>query len=123
MKILIGLGNPGTKYEHSRHNLGFLVMDALAKKLGAKFSEKTKLHAWIAEGYVGREKIVIAKPTTYMNLSGSAVQKLCAYYKEPASNVWVLHDEIDLVFGKLRIQRKRSSADHRGAQNIMDAIG
>ncbi|KKW00629.1 MAG: aminoacyl-tRNA hydrolase [Candidatus Kerfeldbacteria bacterium RIFCSPLOWO2_01_FULL_48_11] len=123
MKLIIGLGNPGKKYEHSRHNLGFLVMEAFAKRLDVKFSEKSKIHAWIAEGHIGGEKIIIAKPATFMNLSGNAVQMLAAYYKESADKLWVLHDEIDLVFGKLRIQRKRSSAGHRGVQNIIDAIG
>ncbi|MFC1687053.1 aminoacyl-tRNA hydrolase [Patescibacteria group bacterium] len=123
MKILIGLGNPGSKYEKSRHNLGYMIVEALAKELQTPFSMKSNLHALVAEGRIGKEKIILAKPTTFMNLTGNAVNASLQYYKANPSDVWIIHDDIDLAFGKLKIHHGRSSAGHRGVENIIQILG
>lgn len=123
MKLLIGLGNPGSKYEKSRHNLGYMIMEALAEELQITFSKKSNLQALVAEGRIGQEKIILAKPTTYMNLTGNAVNALMEYYKIAPADIWIIHDDIDLAFGKLKIHHGRSSAGHRGVENIILILG
>ncbi len=119
MKIIIGLGNPGKKYENTRHNIGFRVIEKLAKESGVIFKLSKRLAAEIAKS----PKIILAKPQTFMNDSGRAVQKLYTKYKIQNTDLLVIHDEIDLPFGKLRLSRNSGSAGHKGIESIIAAIG
>lgn len=118
MKLIIGLGNPGQQYEHTRHNVGFRVVDKLAKKWGWKWSER-HAHAILAGGTVGSEKIVLAKPFTYMNISGAAVGELARWYKVPPEDILVIYDELDLSTGRVRLLKKGGAAGHNGMRDII----
>ncbi|MBI5077228.1 aminoacyl-tRNA hydrolase [Candidatus Falkowbacteria bacterium] len=125
MKIIIGLGNPGEKYKNTRHNVGFMVLDCLQKKLANSFSdwrESKKFQAEISEGNLNDEKIILAKPLTFMNNSGQAAQLLLSFYKIESADLIVVHDDVDIAFGEFKIQTDRASAGHRGVQSIIDAI-
>lgn len=124
MKLIVGLGNPTPMYHNTRHNLGFMVIDALLKNLGlppAKADEKFLASVWevINEG----DKTLLAKPSTYMNESGHSVAKLTSFYKLPLSQLIVIHDEIDLPFGQFKLDFGRSSAGHNGVQSVIDHLG
>ena len=132
MLFLIGLGNPGIKYKNSRHNAGFMVLDALAAKLNLTWQENKKFNAMLA----GNAGIILVKPQTFMNNSGQAARALLNYYKilpktlgiltarnsDLANKLVVIHDDIDLPLGKFKIQTGHSSAGHRGAQSIINAL-
>lgn len=122
MKLIVGLGNPGARYETTRHNVGFMVADLLADKLGVAFKD-TKHQALVAEGYWQGEKFLICKPQTFMNLSGLAVQSLVQYYKLPVQDVLVIYDDMDLGLGRLRIRGKGSSGGQKGMAHIIDCLG
>src|SRR5258707_5020936 len=109
MKLVIGLGNPGSEYERTRHNVGFRVVDKLAAKLGWKWTER-RGRAILASGTIGSEKVVLAKPITYINLTGGAVGELVRWYKIQPEDVLVIFDDLDLPPGEIRL-RARSSAD------------
>lgn len=124
MKLIIGLGNPGKKYIKTRHNIGFRVADELAEKLEIRnWKLKSKLKALISEGIFNNEKILLAKPQTFMNLSGQAVKALSIYYKINPQNIWIIHDDIDLPLGTFKISQNISSAGHKGIQSIIDSLG
>src|SRR5215467_4879750 len=118
MKLVVGLGNPGSEYEHTRHNVGFRVVDKLASKLGWKWSERRN-RAILASGSIGLEKVVLAKPLTYMNLSGQSVGELVRWYKIQPEDVLVVYDELDLPIGKIRLRAKGSAAGHNGLRDII----
>lgn len=122
MYLIAGLGNPGKKYEHTRHNIGFIAIDLLAAKLGIKVN-KLKFKAMIGEGYIGTEKVVLIKPQTFMNLSGEAIRDAANFYKVPNENIFVIYDDIDLEAGKLRIRKKGSSGSHNGMKSIIYQLG
>lgn len=122
MYIIIGLGNPGKKYEHTRHNAGFDAIDRLAEKHNIKI-DKLKHKALIGEGRIGFEKVVLVKPQTYMNLSGESVVSICQFYKPEFDHVIVMYDDIDLDVGKLRIRKKGSAGSHNGMKSIIKCIG
>lgn len=122
MYIIIGLGNPGKKYEHTRHNAGFDAIDRLAEKHNIKI-DKLKHKALIGEGRIGFEKVVLVKPQTYMNLSGESVVSVCQFYKPEFDHVIVMYDDIDLDVGKLRIRKKGSAGSHNGMKSIIKCIG
>ncbi|WAW15044.1 aminoacyl-tRNA hydrolase [Peptostreptococcus equinus] len=121
MYIIIGLGNPGKKYERTRHNAGFDVIDKLADKHSIKV-DKIKHKALIGEGRIGNEKVVLVKPQTYMNLSGESVISLVNFYKIDLKNLIVIYDDIDLDVGKLRIRKKGSAGSHNGMKSIIKCI-
>lgn len=126
MKLLVGLGNPGEKYENTRHNLGFLVMDHVLKDIGtskADWEHSTKLKSDIATFTIGEEKALFAKPQTYMNNSGLAVQLLKDFYKIEEDNIWIVYDELDLPLGSIKIRFGGAAAGHHGVESIMEAIG
>ena len=123
MKVIVGLGNVGDKYANTRHNLGFMVVDELARRHGVKFSEKSSHQALIAETQLGDSKVILTKPTTMMNLSGQAVGKLAHFYKLEPTDIWVVHDELDLEFGQLRIREGSGSGGHNGVASIIETIG
>lgn len=118
MKLIVGLGNPGLQYERTRHNVGFRVVDRLAEKWSLKWSER-RAHAMLASGTVGIEKIVLAKPLTYMNLSGESVGELARWYKLAPEDILVIYDELDLPTGKVRLRAKGSAAGHNGMRDII----
>lgn len=120
--LVVGLGNPGAEYERTRHNIGFRVLDKVAADLGARF-KRGRASAVVAEARDGETRLVLAKPTTYMNLSGQAVGPLAKYYKVPAERVVVVHDEIDLPFGEVRIKVGGGTAGHNGLRSIVQSLG
>lgn len=122
MYIIIGLGNPGKKYENTRHNAGFDAIDKLAYENGIKI-DKLKHKALIGEGRIGSEKVVLVKPQTYMNLSGESVISVSQFYKVEPENIIVLYDDIDLDVGKLRIRKKGSAGSHNGMKSIIKCLG
>lgn len=117
MKIVVGLGNPGNEYSETRHNVGFMAIDELARRLGIS-SWKKKNQALIAE-YRGSEPVVLVKPQTYMNLSGVAVGELARWYKVAPEDVIVIFDDMDLPIGRLRLRTKGGSGGHRGIESIL----
>ena len=116
--IIVGLGNIGKQYELTRHNAGFLAIDYIAEKFGAKI-DRVKFHAMIGEATVGGERVLLMKPTTLMNNSGIAVGEAAAFYKIPPERVLVLHDEISFDAGIIRIRRKGSAGGHNGLKSII----
>jgi len=124
MELIIGLGNPGKKYEKTRHNLGFLVINELAEKMEMNnWKIKMQFNANIAQGNFKNEKIILAKPQTFMNNSGMAIKSIVDYYKIPNENIFIIHDDIDLLLGEIKVQKNRSSAGHKGVQSIINALG
>ena len=120
--LVVGLGNPGSKYENTRHNMGFLALDMLAEKEHLKFS-KLRFKAWTATAELGGEKVLLMKPQTYMNLSGESVGEAARFYKIPADHVLVISDDISLPTGKLRIRPGGSAGGHNGLKNIIQHLG
>jgi len=118
MKLVVGLGNPGAQYAQTRHNIGFMVADQLATALELKFTGESKFQAEVAKG----DDLIVAKPQTFMNLSGDAVSKLMHFYKLDASDVWVVHDDVDVPFGRLRI-RQGGITGQQGIRSIIQHIG
>ena len=123
MKLIVGLGNIGPRYAHTRHNIGFMVADRLAETLGAAFKPETKLKAEVATAELAGEKVLIAKPQTMMNLSGEAVQRIMQFYKLAPSDIWVIFDELDVPFGRLRVRRGGSGGGHQGVTSTIRHIG
>lgn len=123
-KLIIGLGNSGEKYTNTRHNAGFLAIDALNMHdtLGT-FTHKKKLYSDVVEGRIGQTKVIAAKPTTFMNISGKAVLALQDYYKLDASQILIIHDDIDLEFSKIRTRKGGGTGGHNGLKSIDNAIG
>lgn len=122
MKLIVGLGNPGREYAATRHNAGFMVIDRLARELGAAV-EKKMFKALVGQGQVSGEKVALAKPQTYMNLSGEAVGALLNWYKLTAADLIVIYDDLDLPPGKLRIRPAGGSGGHKGMQSIIQVLG
>ena len=120
--LVVGLGNPGSKYEHTRHNMGFLALDILAEKEKFKFN-KLRFKAWTATAELGGEKVLVMKPQTYMNLSGEAVREAAQFYKIPAERVLVIYDDVSLPVGKLRVRPSGSAGGHNGIKNIIAHLG
>lgn len=124
MQLLIGLGNPGPKYSLNRHNIGFLVIDALAQELSSKpFSIQGSSHVSKVQVPGSDKKALLVKPQTYMNLSGEAVQALMAFYKINKDDILVIHDDIDQPFSQYRLQKNRGHGGQNGVRNIHDHIG
>ena len=122
MKIVAGLGNPGTKYQRTRHNAGFKAVKYIARKAKIKNTDYQH-HAIQAEGQLWAEKIVLAQPCTYMNKSGLAVKKLLQNYEVTPDDLIILHDDLDLPQGKIRIKSGGGSAGHRGLESIIEYLG
>ena len=118
MKLIVGLGNPGREYEHTRHNIGFRVVDKLAAQEGWKWNDR-RGRAILASGNLGLEKVVLAKPLTYMNLSGEAVGELARWYKLHPEDLLIVYDELDLPVGRVRLRPNGSAAGHNGMKSIL----
>jgi peptidyl-tRNA hydrolase, PTH1 family len=127
MKLIVGLGNPGDKYEKSRHNLGFAAVESFFKDTQTPkhsvWSKKARLQSEISSIEFAGQNLILAKPTTYMNNSGVAVGLLSSYYKIKSENVWVIYDELDLPVGKLKIRFGGAAAGHHGVESIMASLG
>lgn len=126
MKIIVGLGNPGEKYENTRHNLGFLVIDHVLKEFGTntiEWTKSTKFKSDIAQFTSKDETVLLAKPQTYMNNSGLAVSLLKDFYKVDPADIWIIYDELDLPLGSIKIRVGGAAAGHHGVESIMEAIG
>lgn len=124
MKIIFAQGNPGAQYTTTRHNIGFMALDALAKKWGAEFVKKPKFHADIAELSANGEKILLVKPTTFYNETGQAARLLLDFYKLDASDDFlVIHDDLALPFGTIRTREKGSDAGNNGVKSLNAHIG
>ena len=121
MKLIVGLGNIGREYENTRHNIGFMVVDELARRLGVSFGKEDR-SAYMAE-YRAPEKIIIIKPTTYMNLSGVAVGAYANFYHIDPDDIAVIQDDMDMPVGQLRIRRKGSAGGHNGIKSITEHLG
>ena len=122
MYLIVGLGNPDKKYLNTFHNMGFMCVDKLAEKLGVEFT-KGECKAVTAHAFVDGQKVIIAKPVTYMNLSGEAVQEICHKYKIEQGNLVVVYDDIDIPLGSLRIRKEGSAGTHNGMRNIIKMLG
>lgn len=120
--IIAGLGNPGKKYENTRHNAGFMAMDKLAKEQGFEF-KKLKFNALIADETVAGKRCLLMKPQTMMNLSGEAIYEAASYYNIPDENIIIIYDDISLDVGKTRIRRKGSAGGHNGIKSIINCLG
>ena len=120
--LIVGLGNPGEKYEKTRHNMGFLTVDLLAEQKGVKLN-KVKFKSAFNFCELGGERCLVMKPQTYMNLSGEAVREAVQFYKIPADHVLVIYDDISLPVGKLRVRPSGSAGGHNGIKNIIAHLG
>ncbi|HET6532812.1 MAG TPA: aminoacyl-tRNA hydrolase [Actinoplanes sp.] len=123
--LVVGLGNPGREYAGHRHNVGFLVADLLAARVGAKFGRSKRAHAEVAEGRLGYggPKLILAKPLTYMNLSGGAVSQLAQFFKVPVDNIVAVHDELDVPYGQVRVKRGGGEGGHNGLRSMSKSLG
>lgn len=123
MKLIVGLGNPGIEYQFTPHNIGFLAVDRIAEQCGVTIDNR-HCKALTARARIGKEEILLAKPETYMNLSGLSVQELSRKYEvDPQKDLIVIYDELDLPLGSIRIRERGSSAGHNGMQSIINAAG
>lgn len=122
LALIVGLGNPGPRYEGNRHNIGFLVADELASRAGGKFKAH-KTGAEVVEGRLSGMRVVLAKPRSFMNLSGGPVTGVAKFYKVPATSLIVIHDELDLPYGTIRLKRGGGENGHNGLRSITKSLG
>lgn len=122
MKLLVGLGNPGKKYEQDRHNIGFMVLDAVASYYNAP-AFSAKFQGLLSEATIAGEKLYLLKPTTYMNLSGHAVREAMTFYKISLEDVMVVHDELDIATARIKVKRGGGHAGHNGLKHIDQMVG
>lgn len=123
MKLIAGLGNPGGKYALTRHNIGFMALDALAQSVGADSGWRSEQKAHTLKLKIGSESFLLVKPQTFMNLSGESIVPLMKYYDVPQTDLLVVHDEIDQPYGKLKFQIRRGAGGHNGIKSIHQHIG
>ncbi|GGQ63363.1 peptidyl-tRNA hydrolase [Streptomyces ruber] len=126
--LVVGLGNPGPGYAMNRHNVGFMVADLLAERIGGKFKRAQKAQAQVVEGRIGppgpgSRRVVLVKPTSYMNLSGGPVNALREFYKVPVGNIVAVHDELDIDYGTLRLKLGGGDNGHNGLKSMTKAMG
>lgn len=122
MKLIVGLGNPEKEYAHTRHNMGFDVVNKIAKKYDIEIN-KTKFKAEFGTGIINNEKVILVKPQTYMNLSGEAVQEFANFYKLNVEEIIVIFDDIDTVPGKIRIRKSGGPGTHNGMKSVVHCLG
>ncbi|MGV9412676.1 aminoacyl-tRNA hydrolase [Nocardia sp. NPDC003693] len=120
--LVVGLGNPGTEYERTRHNVGFMVADVLAERVGGRFTVHKKSGADLLEARLDGRKVLIAKPRSYMNLSGRPVAALAKFFSVPATEVIAVHDELDLPFGVIRLKQGGGEGGHNGLRSMSQAL-
>lgn len=122
MYLIVGLGNPGPEYEKTRHNLGFKVIEELARRLGIP-SLKSKCHSFIGEAKIDDHKVILTQPQTFMNNSGPAVRGLLEWFKIKSDNLILIYDDVDLEVGQLRLREKGGAAGHHGVESVIDSVG
>ena len=122
MYLIVGLGNPGAQYAHTRHNVGFDVVDTLARKLGVTIGRERD-EALLGECFIAGQKTILALPQTYMNLSGEAVSRLVRWYRLPPENLMVVYDDVDLPQGAIRIRKNGSAGTHNGMRSVIGLLG
>jgi len=122
MYVIVGLGNPGTEYALTRHNVGFITIDVLSEMFKLKLTHRAH-KALVGSGYIGTEKVVLAKPLTFMNLSGESVVKLVNWYKLDMNKLIIIYDDIDLPVGEIRIRPSGSAGTHNGMKSIIYSLG
>ena len=122
MKIVVGLGNPGLKYEFTRHNIGFRIVDNLARDIEIEFKKVKSYYSLISRGMINNHKVILLKPQTFMNLSGRAVSKVVSYYKIPLRDLLIVYDDLNLELGQVRIRKKGSAGGHKGIESIMQYL-
>ena len=122
--LVVGLGNPGREYAANRHNVGWMVADLLASRVGAKFGRSKRSHADVAEGHLGfgGPKLILAKPLTFMNLSGGPVAQLAQFFKVPLANILAVHDELDVPYGQIRAKRGGGEGGHNGLRSMSKSL-
>ena len=120
--LIVGLGNPGVRYALNRHNVGFMLLDRLAEKHQLALTRR-RFNALRAEGTVAAQRVLLAKPQTFMNLSGNAVGKLASFHRIPTSDIIIIHDDLDLPFGRIRLRARGSAGGHHGMESILAALG
>lgn len=123
MKLIVGLGNPGTTYQQTRHNIGFIMIDKLLSEFKTSIKVQSKFEAATAEFIHSSEKVILVKPLTFMNLSGNAVSKLVQFYKIPIENILIVSDDMDLPLGKIRMRESGSHGGQNGLRNIIEHFG
>lgn len=116
--MIVGLGNPGKKYQNTRHNMGFITVDYLAAKYNIKVN-KIAFKALVGDGTIANQRVLLVKPQTYMNLSGQSVREVLAYYKVEMENLILIYDDIDIETGKIRIRKKGSAGSHNGMKSVI----
>lgn len=122
--LIVGLGNPGPEYDHTRHNIGFVAVDTFAEENDFEpWVNKKDLKSLITQKTLGETRVILAKPTTFMNLSGEAVQAIAAFYKIGIDNILVVADELDIPFGQLRMRTGGSAAGHNGVKSVIQHLG
>lgn len=123
--LLVGLGNPGPEYDLTRHNIGFYTLDAFVDATDemGPWSDKKDLKCQLSSGQMGQARVIAMKPTTFMNLGGEAVQAVASFYKIPMANILVLHDDLDVNFGQIRLRTGGSSAGHNGVKSVTQHLG
>jgi len=122
LKIVVGLGNPGLKYEFNRHNIGFRIVDSLARNIEIEFKKVKSYYSLISRGMINNHKVMLVKPQTFMNLSGRAVSKVVSYYKIPLQDLLIVYDDLNLELGQVRIRKKGSAGGHKGIESIMQYL-
>ncbi|MDO5517953.1 MAG: aminoacyl-tRNA hydrolase, partial [Clostridium sp.] len=122
MFLIVGLGNPGAQYENTRHNIGFKVIDNIAKEYNIEINRQ-KFKGIYGEGFINGEKVILLKPTTYMNLSGESVREVVDFYKLTCEDIVVIYDDISLDVGRLRLREKGSAGGHNGIKSIIAHLG
>lgn len=123
VKMIVGLGNPGSKYNDTKHNIGFIAVDRIVKKLDVNFTEDKNFKAEIGSDFINGEKIYFIKPTTFMNNSGIAVKALLTYYNISIKDMIIIYDDLDMEVGKIRFRQKGSAGGHNGIKSIIAHLG
>jgi PTH1 family peptidyl-tRNA hydrolase len=122
LRLIVGLGNPGARYENTRHNAGFMIADKIARDFNISF-DKRKFDCAFGRGFIEDVEVLLAKPMAFMNCSGPPIQKLAHFFRIQCKEMVVIHDDIDLVFGRLKIKEKGGHGGHNGIRSLMDAFG
>jgi len=122
LKIVVGLGNPGLKYEFTRHNIGFKIVDSLARDIEIEFKKLKSYYSLISRGMINNHKVMLVKPQTFMNLSGRAISKVVFYYKISLRDLLIVYDDLNLELGQIRVRKKGSAGGHKGMESIMQYL-
>lgn len=123
VRLVVGLGNPGDPYHKTRHNAGFMVIDDLAGHFSIGLGQQNKFMAEFGRGVIGEDKVILVKPQAYMNQSGPPIRRVADFFKIPVQDILVIHDDIDVVFGNVKIKEKGGDGGHRGLKSLRGTLG